>query len=85
MSYRVAVRNEQTGETMVVTVEAEHPVEGQEKALLFIFRHYGWRHAVALPPAGSEIDGHTAWEHQWNRFVSEAARRITEQEQERVA
>lgn len=79
MTYRIALQNQKTGETMAMLIEAEFPGAAQEEALLLAFRHHGWRHAIALPPREDEASAPTGWELDWNLFVAKAAQWIAEQ------
>jgi hypothetical protein len=78
MTYRIAIQNQQTGETMVMMIKAEFPGAAQEEALHLVFRCHGWRHAIALLAGEDEISAPTEWEQDWSRFVAKTVPWITE-------
>lgn len=48
--YDVKVRNELTGEEMTVSLDSNSWQDAQVHALILLFKHVGWRKAVAYPP-----------------------------------
>lgn len=48
--YEVDVRNELTGEVEKVRLSCACSQDAQVNALLQLFKHQGWRKAVAAPP-----------------------------------
>ena len=79
MTYRIAIQNQQTGETMAMMIKAEFPLAAQEEALHLVFRCHGWRHAIAFPAAEDKTSAPTGWGQDWSRFTAETVRWIAEQ------
>jgi hypothetical protein len=59
-SFRVTVRNEITGEIAVVEWEADCERTAQIQVLHMLFRHRGWRRAVAMVPEVAETNAAAA-------------------------
>ena len=55
--YSVTVRNEHTGESTTLTIQATCPADAQLNALLSLFKANGWRKALALPATPLGVTG----------------------------